>query len=185
MKKQMIVITGQPGAGKTTIGRYFAKYFEIAFLDKDIICDEFTFYIMKNLFGKEFDKDSKEYKDNVRGIEYSTFKNIIKSQLEIEVSFVAVAPFTEEVRDQSDYFDDIYELAYHNGYDINFIYLEAEENEVKKRIIERNKKEDQAKLETWEIYSKRFKSVSLKEYIKPFLNDNLDDTIENIMNYIN
>lgn len=185
MKKQMIVISGQPGTGKSTIGRYFAKYFDVGFLDKDIICDEFTFYIMKNMFGKEFDKDSNDYKENIREIEYLTFKKVMKSQIELEVSFVAVAPFTEEVKYSSIYFDELYELANLHDYDIYFIHLITNEKEVKKRIMKRNRLEDQAKLNDWVNYSKRFEHNNLKVYIKSFLNEELNDTIENIINHIN
>lgn len=185
MQKQMIIISGQPGAGKSTVGRYFAQYFDIAFLDKDIICDDFTFYIMKNLFNKENDKDSKEYKENVRDLEYLTLKKILKSQLDIEVSFVAVAPFTKEINEKSNYFDDLVQLAELKGYDIYFIHLVSNENELKKRIIRRNKPEDISKIKNWDEYIKRFDNNNLKSYIKKFLNDNFDDTIDNIMNYIN
>lgn len=185
MQKQMIIISGQPGAGKTTIGKYFARYFDISFLDKDIICDDFTFYIMKNLFNKENDKDSKEYKDNVRDLEYLTFKKILKSQLELEISFVAVAPFTKEVNEDNEYFDELYDLAELHGYDIYFIYLVSNTEEIKRRIIRRNKPEDKSKIDNWEDHIKRFENQKLKPYIKTFLNESLDDTIEYIINYIN
>lgn len=185
MKKQMIVITGQPSTGKTTVGKHFSNYFDISFLDKDIICDEFTFYIMKNMFGKEFDKDSHEYRENVRSIEYSTLKKIIKVQIELEVSFLVVAPFTEEIKEDSIYFDDIYELAELHGYDIYFIHLVANENEIKKRMIKRNKPEDKSKLDDWDNYYKKFESKKIKKYIKSFLNEDFNDTIENIINHIN
>lgn len=185
MQKQMIIILGQPGTGKTTIGKHFSKYFDIGFLDKDIICDQFTFYIMKNIFNKENDKDSEDYKSNVRNIEYSTFKNIIKSQLDLELSFVAVAPFTNELRYESDYFDELYDLATLKDYDIYFINIISKEEDIKKRIIRRNKPEDKFKILNWNEYTERFKNNELKPYIKSFLNENLDDTIENIMNYIN
>jgi len=38
MKKQILIISGQPGTGKTTLGRHFAEYLDVAFLDKDIVC---------------------------------------------------------------------------------------------------------------------------------------------------
>jgi deoxyadenosine/deoxycytidine kinase len=185
MQKQMLIISGQPGTGKTTIGKYFASYFDIAFLDKDIICDEFTFYIMKNLFKKDNDKDSKEYKENVRDLEYLTFKKIIKSQLELETSFVAVAPFTKEINEDNSYFDELYNLAEHKGYDIYFIHLAANTEEIKRRIIRRNKPEDKYKIDNWDEYVKRFENKNLKYYIKTFLNTDLDATIENIEHYTN
>lgn len=181
----MIIILGQPGTGKTTIGKHFSRYFDIAFLDKDIICDQFTFYIMKNIFNKENDKDSEDYKKNVREIEYSTFKNVMKSQIELDVSFVAVAPFTMELKEDSNYFDELYEFANSREYDSYFINIISRPEEIKRRIIRRNKPEDKFKILNWSEYTKRFENQKKKSYIKNFLNEDINDTIDNIINYIN
>lgn len=185
MKKQMIIISGQPGTGKTSIGQYFAEYLDIAFFDKDIICDDFTFFLMNTLFGKSNDKDSDLYKNNVRDIEYKTLMNIMTAQINLNLSFVAVAPFTSEVLDNNNYFNEIKENAALREYDVYFIHLTVDEEELKERITKRNKPEDVLKLENWELYKKRFAQNNLHSDVKTFVNTNIDDTIEDIINYIN
>lgn len=185
MKKQIIIVTGQPGTGKTTIGKHFAEYFDISFFDKDIICDDFTFFIMSKIYGNEYDKDSIHYKSNVRSLEYKTVMNIMESQINLNLSFVMVAPFTEEIQNGNNYFEKIIEESKLRDYDIYFIHIQVPENELKERIEKRNKPEDKAKLENWQTYVKRFNENNLQEYVTKFVNYNIDDTIEDILNYIN
>lgn len=185
MKKQVIIISGQPGTGKTTIGKYFAEYLDIAFFDKDIICDDLTFYIMSHLYGKQHDKDGDDYKNNVRDLEYKTVKNIMIAQFELNLSFVVVAPFTNEIQNGFDYFDDIEEQAKIREYDIYFIHIKVDDEALKERVIKRNKPEDKHKIENWSVYVQRFKENNLRNPVKIFVNTNIDDTIEDIINYIN
>jgi deoxyadenosine/deoxycytidine kinase len=185
MKKQVIIISGQPGTGKTTIGKHFAEYLDIAFFDKDIICDDFTFHIMSNLYGKQHDKDGDDYKNNVRYLEYKTIQNIMMSQFELNLSFVVVAPFTNEIQNGFEYFDEIEEQARLREYDIYFIHIKVDEEELKSRIIKRNKPEDKHKIDNWEHYVQRFREDNLRTSVKIFVNTNIDDTIEDIINYIN
>jgi dephospho-CoA kinase len=185
MKKQMIIVSGQPGTGKTTVGKYFAEYFDIAFFDKDIICDDFTFFIMSSIYGNTHDKDSKDYKDNVRCLEYKTVMNIMKSQVDLNLSFVMVAPFTQEIQNGSTFFDSLLEESKLREYDVYFIHIKVPPEELKERIIKRNKPEDKVKIENWDIYQTRFNENNLKDEVEPFENYNIDDTIEDILNYIN
>lgn len=185
MKKQVIIISGQPGTGKTTIGKHFAEYLDVGFFDKDIICDDFTFYIMSNLYGKNHDKDGDEYKNNVRYLEYKTVQNIMMSQFELNLSFVVVAPFTNEIQNGFEYFDEIEEQARLRDYDIYFIHIKVDETELKSRIIKRNKPEDKQKIANWDNYVQRFREDNLRTSVKIFVNANIDDTIEDIINYIN
>jgi shikimate kinase len=185
MKKQIIIISGQPGTGKTTIGKHFAEYLDVGFFDKDVICDDFTFYIMSKIYGKIDDKDGNEYKDNIREIEYKTISNIIMSQLELNLSFVVVAPFTQEIKESSGYFDVLEEQARLRDYDVYFIHIKVDDEELKSRIVKRNKPEDKSKIEHWQNYSKRFDENNLRTPIRVFVNTNIDDTIEDIINYIN
>lgn len=185
MKKQIIIISGQPGTGKTTIGKHFAEYLDVGFFDKDIICDDFTFYIMSNIYGKNDDKDSDEYKNNIRNIEYKTISNIILSQLELNLSCVVVAPFTQEIKTDSHYFDHLEEQAKIRDYDVYFIHIRVDDEELKSRIVKRNKPEDKRKIENWSNYVQRFEENNLRTPVKVFVNTNINDTIEDIINYIN
>jgi len=185
MKKQILIISGQPGTGKTTLGRHFAEYLDVAFLDKDIVCDFFTFFIMETVYSQNDNKDSLEYHQKIRPLEYSTFSKLMFSQIECNVSFVAVAPFSTEIKKHSDYFDKIEEDARLKEYDVYFIHLIVDELELRDRIIKRSKPEDKRKLERWSEYVNRFSENDLRSNIKTFVNSNIDDTIEDIMNYIN
>jgi hypothetical protein len=140
---------------------------------------------MSNLYGKAHDKDGDDYKNNVRYLEYKTIQNIMMSQFELNLSFVVVAPFTNEIQNGFDYFDEIEEQARLREYDIYFIHIKVDEEELKSRIIKRNKPEDKHKIENWANYVQRFREDNLRTSVKIFVNTNIDDTIEDIINYIN
>ena len=107
------------------------------------------------------------------------------SQFELNLSFVVVAPFTNEIQNCFDYFDEVEEQARLRDYDIYFIHIKVDEDELKSRIIKRNKPEDKHKIENWDNYVQRFKENDLRTSVKIFVNANIDDTIEDIINYIN
>jgi len=164
--KKIIYITGDPGTGKSTIALELAKKIKAGIIDKDRMCDPLTHFITKNI-GEEHPKDSEFYEYHLRELEYQAMENIMIENILTLDYVVMIAPFGKEIKPDSEYFQNLkYRIKkeHHLDVEIDIFVIICSPEENKRRIIKRNRKDDELKIKNWDKYSKKRKLGEVKNY---------------------
>jgi predicted kinase len=153
-----LFILGHAGSGKTQIAKKWIKERiklgeAWCLMDKDTTGQVLSAALMKSLGLDPMDKDSVEYKNNVRDLEYEACLAIAREQLYMGVNVVLPGPWNKEIISGKVF----------NNVDLNFpektqtrhIYLDVPEDIIKDRIFARNSRRDDWKLEHWDEYKTR------------------------------
>jgi predicted kinase len=93
----VILVTGWPAAGKTTVGRELARRLGAALIDQDTATAPLV-SVVSNLVGVH-DLTDPRLAGPTRRARYETITALAEDNLRIGTSVVLVAPFTEERRD--------------------------------------------------------------------------------------
>jgi len=156
MAKALFVL-GQAASGKTQFARKFIKAqlkkkHAWCLMDKDTSGARLSEALMRTLGFNPNDKDSIEYKEHVRDLEYQACLDIAREQLRLGLNVVLPGPWTKEVNDGTLF--DIDKLGFPFGTKIAHVYVDTPLDELQKRIINRKKTRDEWKLNNWSEYSK-------------------------------
>lgn len=183
--KKIIVITGFPGVGKTTVGKGVAKSLNASLLDKDTISDKFTNLITKHVT-KENDKESSFYKTEIRDLEYQVTMDVAVEQIEFLDFLVIIGPFTKEMKKESIFFDKYINQIKDKDVDVKFYFFNiiCNQDENKVRIQNRGLPEDKLKIQDWDSYKNKRTNDDLKEDIVVLNNKRVDDTINKILDLL-
>jgi dephospho-CoA kinase len=184
MDNKMILLGGQPASGKTTLGKLLAGHYKISFFDKDLICDKFTNFITSRMTYK-YDRSTSFYYDNIRNLEYDTLLNLGYEHAKLGISSISISPFTTEFKS-----DDLIEKMnsklkeYNNNFELICIMINSNPQNIKERLISRKRDEDNDKLQNWDSYIETKLSANVANCIKVFINDDLDTTFNDIIDYL-
>jgi len=184
MDNKMILLGGQPASGKTTLGKLLAEHYKISFFDKDLICDKFTNFITSQMTYK-YDRSTSFYYDNIRNLEYDTLLNLGYEHAKLGISSISISPFTTEFKS-----DDLIEKMnsklkeYNNNFELICIMINSNPQNIKERLISRKRDEDNDKLQNWDSYIETKLSANVANCIKVFINDDLDTTFNDIIDYL-
>lgn len=183
--KKIIIITGFPGVGKTTIGKELSKALKGAFLDKDTISDKFTNLITKNITF-EHDKESDFYKKEIRDLEYEVTMDVAVEQLEFLDNIIIVGPFTKELKIDSNFFDNYKKKIGNKNIkaEILFFNIVCSEEDNKKRIKNRDLPEDRLKINDWNNYFKNKSNIDIRKDIHVIKNNDIKYSVNEILNRI-
>ena len=159
--------------GKTTLGKALSRKMKLPFLDKDLLSDPLTNFILKDKF-KSTDRSLDYYKNNLRSIEYNILFDQIKIQASLGIGSVAVSPFSEEFVCSNFLKNFSKEI---NKIDSKMtlipILLYLDEATAKERIFNRNRPEDQGKLQDFSVFFNNYQNKIYSDEIKLKIN-NLD-----------
>lgn len=153
-----LFMLGYSGVGKTRLAKAFIKS-QIkmmrprpwALLDKDTTSEVLGCAFMSALGLNPDDRDSPDYKEKVRDLEYKACLVIAREQLKLGINVVLPGPWTKELQN-GDLFDP-YKLGLPLETKIKVVYLESSLELRKQRIIERANPRDAWKIENWDTYS--------------------------------
>lgn len=154
---KVLFVLGQAASGKTQFARKFIKAqlkrkYAWCLMDKDTSGARLSESLMRALGFDPNDKDSCQYKQHVRDLEYQTCLDIAKEQLRLGLNVVIPGPWTKEVNDGTIF--DIEKLGFPFGTKLAHVYVDAPLDDIQRRIINRQKNRDEWKLNNWEEYSK-------------------------------
>ena len=150
--KQLIVICGFAGAGKTTIGKALAKKLDYAFVDKDTISEDFTEYILtKNHSGKS--RDTFMQSAEINRLEYITSLKVCKDIIDNGINVVAALPLALQIESYEKWKLFAILAGVPSDYDIKFVWIKHDIEKEKLNLFARKSKKDQAKLANWEEYA--------------------------------
>jgi 2-phosphoglycerate kinase len=183
--KKIIIITGFPGVGKTTVGKGVAKSINASLLDKDTVSDKFTNLITKYVT-KENDKESLFYKTVIRDLEYTVTMDIALEQIEFLDCIVIVGPFTKELKKESVFFETYIKKTKDKNINVNFYFFNiiCDQDENKIRIENRGLPEDKIKILDWDKYKDKRSNNNTKEGVIVLENKNVEKTISDVLSFL-
>lgn len=150
MVKKLILVTSPPACGKTYISKQLAKRLKhVVYLDKDTLIT-----LSKQIFivaGKEYNRSSDFFEENIRNYEYNCVVELALEALEYDDIVLINAPFTREIRDM-DYILQLKKKLVQKNATLVVIWVETSPEVVHERMIARNSDRDTWKLEHWEEY---------------------------------
>lgn len=155
-----LFILGHAASGKTTLAQHWVKS-RISkgepwcMMDKDDCGDMFAPILMQSYGLDPNDRDSVEYKDKVRDLEYITCLNVAKEQLKLGINVVLPGPWTKELKN-GDLFNNE-KLGFPAETTLSFAYLDICESIIKQRIVNRGNPRDAWKINNWDIFAKTLK----------------------------
>lgn len=187
--KQLIIITGCAGSGKTTVGIELSKQLGFAYVDKDTVTREFTDFILTKLGSFEGDRESVLYRTEILPIEYRVTFKVCREVLDYGNNVVLTIPFISQIRDWNKWIAIREEAKIDPETDVKFIWIKHNIDTEKKNIIKRDAARDQYKLAHWEEYSDSVEGIepspAYNAYI--YVNDceaKLSDTLEEVKKWI-
>ncbi|MDF1876010.1 AAA family ATPase [Sulfurimonas sp. SAG-AH-194-I05] len=182
--KNLIIIAGVAGSGKSYIGKEIAKKINnCVYLDKDTQTRELVDSYLFCLGHSDTDRESKEYLEKIRPLEYSCLMKQSLENLELGKSCILSAPFIKEINDK-DFFEDLsVDLEFEDA-GMKFIWINTDENTARKRIIDRNAKRDENKINNWTEYIQKTSHQIPTLDIDFFTIDNRIDPDENVVSQI-
>lgn len=184
MKNFIYLIGGMSATGKTTLGKELSKKLKLPFLDKDLLCDPITNFILKEKFNSH-DRSLDYYKQNIRDLEYKILFDQIKAHAQLGIGVVAVSPFSSEFTSKTFLPHFVAEIAEINPkIKVLPILLYLNQETASQRISKRNRKEDEGKLKDFYNF---YQEYNKKEYNKlielKIENTNTKESIDKILNF--
>ena len=187
IKNKILIIGGMPAGGKTSLSKRLCPKFKVPFLDKDLLFDDYTNYVTaKETFAN--DRHSPLYREVLRPLEYDLLWKAALTQADLGISSVLVAPFTTELQDKNLIKKFTKELSEVNkDFQLVTILVSAPPEDIKSRMIKRNRQEDKTKLADWDNYIQgkiNFQKKASKIADLSVVNKNLEDSLNLVINYL-
>jgi len=155
--KKMIVVAGVAGSGKSYVGKEISRRLEnCIYIDKDTQTRYIVDELLKCLGHSETDRESKDYIEKIRPLEYKCLIKEGLENIELDKNCVLSAPFIKEINDES-YFQDLNDELEFEDATLKLIWVYTDENSARKRIIDRNAVRDQNKINNWDQYVQNVK----------------------------
>jgi len=182
--KKLIIVAGVAGSGKSYIGKEVAKKLDnCIYLDKDtqtrFLVDKFLGCLGHN----ETDRESQEYLQNIRPLEYECLLKQGLENLELSKDCILSAPFIKEINEES-YFQDLNDELEFEDAMLKLIWIYTDEESARKRIIDRNAKRDENKINNWNDYVKNVNHNKPDLDFNMFMIDNRLESEEDILSQI-
>lgn len=141
------IISGPPGAGKTTYGKRLAAETKAALLDIDTVTETIVRAGLVATGHNPDDRDSLWFKTHFREPIYETLFTIAKENLPVQ-DVVIVGPFTHELQDPN--WPNKLEERLEAKIEVHFVTCPP--NIRRQRMVLRGEPRDLAKLEEWETH---------------------------------
>ena len=148
--KTLILVTSPPACGKTYVSKKLAEHLKhVVYLDKDtlIVLSKQIF----NVAGKEYNRSSPFFEENIRNYEYDAIVAIALEALDYEDIVLINAPFSREVRN-NEYMADLENKLKQKNARLIVIWVNTDVEICHQRMIKRNSSRDKWKLEHWPEY---------------------------------
>lgn len=145
----LILVGGMPGSGKSTFANALSRAMRTLHLDKDSLCNPLTDRLLIALGSSANDRESDIYLNQVRHLEYEILISNAVKHVRDGRSVCCSAPFIKEFKDP----EWIHNLrTFRSDMTIIPVWVDAEPQTTRKRIIQRKQGRDEGKLRNWDEY---------------------------------
>ncbi len=154
----VLVVAGHAGTGKNTlVERMWPRLREftpngLSFVDKDTLGAPLVRWAMQRLTGNENDRDSPEYQQHVRALEYQAVTDMAKQQLGLGHSLVLCAPFSRELSSPQAF---VTWASAWSPVPTWVVWCDISPDEAFRRITNRAHPMDAYKLAHWSVYAQK------------------------------
>lgn len=150
--KRLILVTSPPACGKTYVSKQLARHLKhVVYLDKDTLI-----VLSKQIFkvaNQPYDRSSPFFEENIRNPEYEAIVDLAMEALEYEDMVLINAPFSREVRNVA-YMAALREKLRRKNARLTVIWVQADVEVCRQRMIARKSERDTTKLANWDRYIK-------------------------------
>ncbi len=153
----IILITGIPGSGKSSLGRRISSSFKLPYIDYDTVCQPFLTEIWHRQPNKV---PYAQFCLDWRDASYGTFWNPVLENIALGNNVVASAPLSKDRADPR-FFQNLKKQTA-NGFTVLNIHLDADKEYLKQRLIERGESRDLEKIQKWDEFHNLHQRIPLK-----------------------
>lgn len=151
--KQLLIVAGHAGVGKSTYGKDLALKNNLALLDKNTLTQPFVESLMSRWMGDPHDRQSATYVDFVRPLEYTALMNTAWQMLESGTAGVIVtAPFVKELYD-TQWVQELEDKCNSIECLLTIFWVTCDTDIQRKQITKRGAERDQWKLDNWDEWA--------------------------------
>jgi shikimate kinase len=152
----LILVTGIPGVGKSTLGRHIASAYKILYIDYDTVCQPFLTEIRQR---QQSPDTYAQFCLDWRQASYGTFWNPLLDNLSLGNHAVASAPLSKE-RAKPTFFQEFRERTA-SRFSVLNIHLDASKEYLMQRLIERGEQRDLEKIKKWDEFHDLYRQIPL------------------------
>lgn len=187
--RQLVIITGCAGSGKTTVGKELARQLGYAYIDKDTVTRDFTDFILTKLGSFDGDRESELYRTEVLPIEYRISFKLCREIIDTGCSAILTIPFISQIKDYTRWQSILREAKFKSDVQIKFIWIEHNIDTEKANIRKRAAARDQYKMAHWEEYAASVNGIAPAPEYDAFcyVNDcdiNQEDALKEVIRWL-
>lgn len=149
--RQLTIVAGYAGSGKTETGKLLAQATGWALIDKDTITRAIVEGMLDRIHGDPHDRQTQAYLTHVRPLEYQCLMRAGWENIECGVSTILSAPFLREVRDP-EWLASVQRRCVYLGARLEIVWVLSDIESMRERLIGRNAERDAWKLANWDEY---------------------------------
>lgn len=147
--KNIVIVGGHAGSGKTEFSKQLAVRTGWPLLDKDTLTRPFVEALAQNLAGDPHDRQSTDYLEKIRPLEYKALIDTMWEVLDFGAEGIVVsAPFVKELFDES-WLEDVGFDCEVKGVNLTVVWVQCDPETLKGRIVARGAARDRWKLVNW------------------------------------
>lgn len=151
--KSLIIVAGHAGSGKTELSRQISQYLSLPLLDKESLTRAFVEVLAISLTGDPQDRQSPQYLEHIRPLEYTALMETTWGILESGSHGVVVtAPFGKELFDSS-WISSLEAKCKAQEVKLSIVWMYCDSDILKERILHRGAGRDAWKLQNWDEWS--------------------------------
>lgn len=153
-----VLLAGPAGSGKTSAARFIARSHQAVVLHKDCLTEPLAGPLLEALGQPAWDRESFEYVETVRPLEYAVITQALLSCLRSGQKVVVDAPFVAQLLDPLWVSELRHQVEDLTGEKLRIVWLRCSPTALKARLELRNEQRDQGKLADWAHYKKQLES---------------------------
>lgn len=147
--KNVVIVAGHAGSGKTEFSKQVAAHTGWPLLDKDTLTRPLVESLAAQLVGDPHDRQSAAYLEEIRPLEYQALLETMWEVLDFGAGGVVVtAPFVKELLDPN-WIDDTDFDCDIKGARVTVVWVHCDRETLKSRIVNRGAARDRWKLVNW------------------------------------
>lgn len=157
-----ILVAGFAGSGKTEFAKMLSRSLQWALLDKDTLSRPFVEALNSQLTADAHDRNSENYLEQVRPLEYEVLRNTLNENLDQGISVVVSAPYLLELSAPT-WLRKLKAQVSVLDTQLFVIWVDCDPDAMKARMVSRGAQRDHWKLANWRTYASSLDSTKYSQ----------------------